>query len=381
MTAPRRILQFTRQLALAAWLASIACVPGARAASNDAVAILEPGLAHAAAHTPAVDALVERIASFARARDTHSLVDVTRGALLDPALADAARERVLQASAFALAELDGSTDSRALLEELSSRAPAVRVWSYDGPHRLAIVLYDVAAAARYALARQEARRVLADALGLIAAGDDAVLAMYEAQPDARSPEARALVQAFESAPTAALVAYRDRLSAALERDASAAIAAVVARRLGDATLMRSVLEHADPALALDCVRSLRASFASGVALELLEHAVDREDVASAALFEIGALVADEPRARGILFDALDDDRYAGSAAAALAALHDPDVAGELRRRVLAQGDDERRARRAILALRLDASDAARGELARLAADPQLPAALRSEASR
>jgi hypothetical protein len=189
------------------------------------------------------------------------------------------------------------------------------------------------------------------------------------------------VQAFEAAPVATLSLYRDRLSLALQSGKDVEPAAVVARRLGDAALLRAVLERADAALALASVRIVRTTFAATDALDLLEHATLRADVASAALLEIGALAQAEPRAREILFRALEDDSRAGSAAAALAATHDPGLVLSLSGWVRDHAADERRARRGILALRLDGSDAARAELTRLAADPQLPASVRADAMR
>ena len=257
----------------------------------------------------------------------------------------------------------------------------MQVWRYDDAHRAAVPLYEVAAAARFAERRRDERTSSASALEAIAQGSDAPLAMFEAIPDASDGPARnGILHAFETAPPQQLLAYRDRSSLAVERGAGIEIAQIVARRLGDAMLMHAVLEHADAKLALEIVRTARASFMESEALELLQQAAARDDAGSAALLAIGPMATDDPNARAWLFDMLKDDRRAGSAAAALAAPHDAEIAARIRAWILEQ-TTATLARRGILALRLDASESARVELTKIASDPALAAELRAEALR
>jgi hypothetical protein len=343
--------------------------------------ILEPAPAYQDAHGTAASALITRIAMLARAGDGDGLVALAHEVLDDVALAPAARARVLYETAMALAEIGTSADTQALLELLGRHDVEVQVWRYDDAHRTAVPLYEVAAAARYAERRRNERASSASALEAIARGSDAPLQTFEASATANDAPARAgILHAFETAPPQALLAYRDRLSLAVERGADLEIAEIVALRLADAMLMQSALEHADARLALEIVRTTRASFTEPAALELLKRASARADVGSAALLAAGPMAMDDPDARAWLFDMLRDERRAGSAAAALAALHDPAVAASLRTWSLEQKTPSL-ARRGVLALRLDGSDSARAELAKIAADPALDPALRAEALR
>jgi hypothetical protein len=360
--------------------ATLACMTCA-AAQPSYTETLEPGPAYQAAHGAAASALVARIEALARDHDSSGLVQLADEVLADATLAPAARERVLYETAMALAELDSSPDTQALLDMLRRRDVEAQVWRYDDAHRTAVPLYEVAAAARYAERRRDERKSSASALEAIAQGSDAPVVMFDAVPDARDEPARSgILRAFETAPTAELLAYRDRLTLEVERGARIEIAQIVARRLGDATLMQAVLARADATLALEIVRTARASFTESQALDLLQQAAAREDVGSAALLAAGPIVTADPRARTWLFDTLKDARGAGSAAAALASQHDPEVAASLRAWVLEQ-DTITLARRGILALRLDASESARAELAKIASDPALAAELRAEALR
>jgi hypothetical protein len=342
--------------------------------------VLEPGAARAEAHGPAAEALVARVVAATRDGDGAAIAEIATRILADATLAPAARERVLYECAMALAQLDASPAIRSLLDVLAVRPPEVRVWRDDDGQRIAKPLYDVAAAARYAARLQEERRVSTAALESIARGDEAALELYDTQAGRETPPARGVAQAFESAPVEQLRPYRDALMLSAAQSARAELAEIVARRLGDAALMQGVLVHAAPVPALAIVKTARATFPPADALDLLAAAAQRDDVASAALLEIGHLASRDTRARDLLFDALGDARRAGSAAAALAAAHDAQIAAYLRAWVLAQ-TDATLARRGILALRLDASEPARAELSRLAADPQLPAGLRAETLR
>ena len=361
-------------------MATLAFIAAATAQRSHAE-VLEPGPAYQDAHGVAASALVARIGALARDNDAPGLASLVNEVLGNATLVPAARERALYETAMALAELDTSVDTQALLELLGRHDTAVQVWRYDDAHRTAVPLYEVAAAAHYAARRLNERGASESALDAIAHGSDAPLASFESVPDASTAPARnGILQAFETAPTQQLLAYRDRLSASAERGAAIEIAQIVARRLGDAMLMQTVLEYADEKTALDIVRTARASFTESEALELLKRAAAREDVGSAALLAAGPMATTDPSARIWLFDMLGDAQRAGSAAAAIAALHDPEIAARLHAWVGEQSNT-RVARRGILALRLDDSESARTQLAEIASDPSVAAELRDEALR
>jgi hypothetical protein len=98
------------------------------------------------------------------------------------------------------------------------------------------------------------------------------------------------------------------------------------------------------------------------------------------VLEAGRLAAQDPAARRFLFEALADPGTAPSAAAALGKLGDPAVSAEIGRRLgAARTDDERRP--LVLALRLDASPAARAELERFAREGGGSPAMQAKALR
>jgi hypothetical protein len=364
------------RLAVVALLTSLG-VAAPAAPDIDEEEVLEPGPAHAAARTVAANALVARILGLAQAADGAALIEIARQTAVDTTLPPAARERVLYEIALALANVESTPQGDALLGELSGHRPAVDVWQYDGPHRIAVPLYEVAAAARYAQRRQEEERARLAAAEAVERGDlctSAVLAGALRDPSAR----RGARLALEEASADRLSICRDGLLAAGD-EWPPDLVEVVARRLRDADLMRDVLARADSPLALAIVRDARANFGDDEARGLLSAAIARTDVASAALLQLGGLAVAEPAVQATLFDALADPQRGGSAAAALAAAHDGAIAAALRSWVIEQSD-EKVARRGILALRLDGSDAARRELSRIAADPSLSGRLRAEAA-
>jgi hypothetical protein len=344
----------------------------APAAWTQAAPVLEPAAAYAAAATPMADALVARIETLARAGDGPGLARLVHEVLADAGLDEPARERVLYDAALACARVPSAGVHNALVA-LGARAPAVLVWHADGALRTAVPFRDVAAAARYALRRHGEEDARARTAAALARGEDPFVGVGPDPAHAR----RGLQLAFARAPQAQLAAVRDYVFAAAASGQHAGIALLVARRLGDADLARAALGHAHARDALALVRAARAAFAES-AFDVLDAASRREDVASAALLEMGALLATEPRAQATLFALLADDARAGSAAAALGAAHDAGIARALADWVVARRD-ERIASRGVLALRLDGSDAARDALTRLASDARLPAALRAEA--
>ena len=95
------------------------------------------------------------------------------------------------------------------------------------------------------------------------------------------------------------------------------------------------------------------------------------------MLEIGKLARNDAAARRFLFDSVSAPDIGPSAAAGLAALHDPMVSAELGRRLASAKSEELR-RLLVLALRLDASAAARAELERFAITGAGSAQLREE---
>lgn len=344
-----------------------------------AESVLEPGVARAAAAGPQIDELLLRIMQAADAGSSAGLTGIANEIAARSDLHPAARDRLLRELALALARVIPDGNARGLIAELAHRPPGVRVWLRESHPGIDVLLYDVAAAARYTSRRwvdesdrRSARVALEGAdLGLVdrfAAGDDTFR--------------KGIVAALDDVPLSSLHAFRDPAALAFQDGAAVdalALALALALRLRDRDLATTLALHGDAALVVHALPRIRAAFTPADALAVLESALSRPALASAVLFEIGRLAAVEPRAREVLFAVLDEPGSGGSAAAALARLDDAAVAWELGRR-LESGESGLPERRALLALRLSDSDAARAALDRFMRSSGTSATLRREAA-
>ncbi|MGH8496390.1 MAG: hypothetical protein ACREVN_09675 [Gammaproteobacteria bacterium] len=345
-------------------------------ASAAADPVLEPGAARAAASGAQVDEILTRIGQAADQGSATALVDLA-GVIAARDLHPAARDRVLRELAMALARVRPDAATRALIDELAQRPPGVRVWLREGHHRIDVLLYDVAAAARYtsrrwteAAARREAHAAMeirdATLVERFAAGDAAFR--------------KGVVAALDGVHDDALLAFRDPVIMALRAGADVgALALPVTLRLEDPELAAALLLHGDATLLVHALPRIAMALGAADALTIYESALARDDIASAVMFEIGRLAAKDGRAVDVLFEFLDDPDVGGSAAAALARLDDPHIALDLGRR-LEGGGSGLPERRALLALRLSDTDAARDALDRFMRSSTASAELQHEAA-
>lgn len=338
-----------------------------------ASAVLEPGVAHAAAHGPLAKELA---AAIERARESSARLvaiglDVEQRGDLNPI----ARERLLREVALALARAAPDATARTLIGRFAQRPPAVRVWLREDGHRTAVTWFDVAGAARYTTRRWAERAAEAEASAALTAASVDLVEKFAAGDDAFR---RGAVNAVQRAPAERLLALRDPIASALQTDPSfAALALPLALDLGDVALLSSAVGTGDAATVLVALQGIAAALSPADALSVLEAALPRADVGSAAMFEIGRLADREPAAVQTLFASLDDAGLGGSAAAALARLEDPAVALELGRR-LSNGASGLPERRALLALRLSDTDAARSAIEGFMRSPESSPVLKQE---
>jgi len=188
----------------------------------------------------------------------------------------------------------------------------------------------------------------------------------------------ALTQTLETAPEAEAAAHRAELLAMLERsDAHAPSVAAAALRLQDAALIEAVLAAEDRRTAVRLVADIGETLPPEQAFPILRDACLQDDLASAALFAIASTAPDLAEARDFLFESLGDPRLGGSAAAALAAMHDDAI-------VVAVGDaletsqNETFQNKAVLALVLSDSPLAQTSLREFARRDDVPEKLRRE---
>lgn len=353
----------------------MAWLPGAQAAPPGTHAT-PVGEAIAAARSAAGDDRAGRLRGLAAAgkpaEAARGLAELRR----DPALSDAARERLLQDTVLALADTAPDSGLRAEVNALASWTPRTWVWTDEHGHRQEFPLYDVAAAAAFTERRwQEAAAQRATAADLDAGRALDLLARYST---AGAAERRGMEDAVRTVPPAGLAPLRDALLGGLSRgEALGGLALALARRGHDAGLLEAVLLGADGPTALTALRVLDDAAWGGDALGLLETASSRDEIASAALYRIGALLPASPEAGEFLLARLGGPGGA-TAAHALASAGDPGLIDRLAGILASREATELRRRHALLGLRLADDDRAEGHLAAFAARPDAPPALVQE---
>ena len=254
------------------------------------------------------------------------------------------------------------------MARLSARRPTVYTRVDPDHGERATPLYDAGATARFVLRNWDRGAAREAARADLAAGTTAAVDRYSARGriEGADPVRAGIADAFRAAPLAQLPAQRAAISDSLARGGRVdELGLILAERLADRDLFVRVFETADEPVALDAVSSISRSLDAQSALSALVIASRREPIASAAVLEIGKLARNDGAARRFLFDSVSAPDIGPSAAAALAALHDPAVSADLGRRLATAKSEELR-RLLVLALRLDASTAARAELERFA---------------
>ena len=346
-------------------LALALCVAGI---AHAAPRVVDAGATRRALDNPAVlarDAELSAFADAGRADELAARLDVIA---FDAMLDDVAREWLIDRGLHRLARLPPTPAARATVERLAGRKPVVYARIDPDHGDRATPLYDAGATARFVLREWNRRHARAEAERLLAAGDATAVERYAAIAalHGRSAQLKGIADAFRDAPARGLAAQRPALYAALENgERVGPLALIAAERLADPGLFALVLQGADEASALAAVSAAARTLDSRTALTLLEPATHRTDIGSAALLAIGGLAAGDAGARDTLFTALSDPARAPSAAAALARLADPAVSAALGQRLAAAKSEQSR-RAIVLALKLDATPAARAELERFA---------------
>ena len=341
------------------WALALALGAGTQAVAARVVSLAG---ARQAIETPAVttrDASLSALAVEGRSAELAARLDLIAN---DASLTDVAQEWLLDRGLHALARLAPSPAARATVARLTARKPIVYTRVDPDHGDRATPLYDTGATARFVLRNWERSAARTAAADDLAARDARVVSRFA---DTAADAARAGIgDAFRVAPLTEIAAQRTAVAAALAEGRRVdAIALILAERLADRDLFGLVIDHAEEREALAAVTAVTRALDASAALEALTRASRRADIASAAVLEAGRLATNDAAARRFLFEALDDPGIATSAAASLGALHDPAVSAEIGRRLSdARSDGERRL--LVLALRLDMSPAARGELER-----------------
>jgi hypothetical protein len=362
---------------------ALALALGLAAAAAHAARVVDPASARRAIAAPAVIARDGELAALADDGRTTQLALRLERIAHDATLDLVAQEWLLDRGLHRIARLAPTAEARAALTRIAARGPAVYARIDPDHGDRATPLYDAGATARFALREWERAAARAAAQSQLAAGGTQAVARHaaHARAGAGDPSAAGIADAFRAAPPAQLAMQRAAVVDALARDERVdALALILAGRLADAELFSLVVDRADEPVALAAIPVAARSLDLTAALGTLAQASRRAGIASAAVLAIGELARSDAGARQFLFDALGDPGVAPFAAAALGRLSDPAVSAELGRRLAgARSEPERRL--LVLALKLDATPAARAELARFAQSDAASPKLRREARR
>jgi hypothetical protein len=357
----------------------VGCVTALCLAEDAAFAarVVDLASARRTVSSPVVAAQDGELAALAAAGRATELAARLERIAHDATLNDVSQEWLLDRGLHALARSAPTPAARASVARLATRQP--RVYTRIDPDHgdRATPLYDAGATARFVLRQWDRVAAREAAAAEIATGRTTPIVRF-AGAVANGPARDGIADAYRAAPRAALAAQRaDVVDALAQGRRVDALGLVLAERLADATLFGLVLDYADEPVALAAIPAVARTHDAGTALALLARASRRADVASAAVLEIGRLAEANAAARHFLFESVAEGDIGPSAAAALARLGDPTVSAEIGRR-LAASDDEPTRRRLVLALKLDASPAARSGLERFVMTGAGSAPLRNE---
>ncbi len=336
----------THRIALSSILAALVFV-GAQAATADSSRIVFEA-ATLAEETAGSTQVMARVRDLARSGRPAEAVARARAVLEDPATGPAVRERVRYETLLALAGSDPDAPAAGFVRESMDVPPTVFVRLDEPGHEIVVPAWDSRAAAGYTQRRWREREASAATGSLLTRRGDLAAAWRAADPAARS----GMIEALGTAQPARLALARTTLASELSAGGDLAVPALaVAARTADAPLFAKALVAAPGPEAIGALRDGLGAFGPAERVDILSAALDRPDLASAALLGLAAEAPTDPRAEALLWSRLSSPDHGASAAAALARLETRDVALRLEDLATVDGDPQA-ARWARLALDL-----------------------------
>lgn len=334
----------------------------------------------ASVNSPAVRQQVTQLDDWARQKDTDALWAAVAAmeSLQDPD--PVVKPYLRHYAVMRLAQVPETSAARAGLARYLAASEFVQVWFDDGGHRVPVRTFDLASAARFALGNWNRRAWFERTRQDLAKGRTDFLDSWSeaALASGGMLASDGIQDALAQASAASLELVRQALENRLLRgEPVAAIARTVAVGLQDTRLAREVLSLGDSAEALAMLDGL-GSFSESQQLDLLETALTRHELGSAAIYQLGA--SPLPRAERLLMAKLDSKALGGSAAAALGRKANPALVEDLADVVRDQSRPAAQLR-AVLALRLAPDGMGLGALKALAGDSRVSPAVRGEIAR
>ncbi len=270
-------------------------------------------------------------------------LDKVRALADAPATRDS--EKRLEEAVLEIGRTKRNDAAHALLESLADRPPQVWITHEEGSAQVPYV--DVAATARFVLRSWRRSDAKGAALAKLRALDPALIEKYLAGD---ADERAGILDALDDAPADSLLTLRNAAIDRVTKADGGKLAQALAGRLADRELQESVLRNGTSAVVLRALPELARTFGPQAALAMLETAMRRDELASAALFQVGALTEKLPAAENRVWQALGDPRLGATAATIIARSADRHAIEQLE--LLATGDEPLQRQHALLALRL-----------------------------
>ena len=337
-------------------IASLALVAAADAMA--AVLIVDDRAAHAAKLVAVSDRVVS-IHAMAKRNDSAGLVTSLKAIGSDRTMDPVLQDYMLETTILALSGTTPTSVARASVAEYQDRAVSSFVRMRDEHGNAVIPLYDLAAASRLTLRvwdTSDAKARVSAALRARQWTPAGLLKTPAEMSDSAWQEGTR--QAFESVDRQLLIEQKAALlNARQDSDQFDALLLAMAVRLRDRDLYNIVIALANPRDALGAVHSVNEEFRSGEAAEILTVATARDEVASAAILELGKLASIDDAVRGWLLERLASPGDGGSAALALARISDNSILIDIES-IIRSDAGELAKLRAALVLRLSHTEAA-----------------------
>lgn len=315
----------------------------------------------------------------AEAGNTRAYVTQLESLTRDRSHPESVRTILLHDGLLTLADMPPVAEIETWLHAQSLQDRNLRTTITDEGHTLEMPVYDVGAAARFALGGWTRQRAYTHATEHLRAGSFDIGATFASGGNLAQREGYA--RAFVAATDEQLTAARDVIVGALNSGQPVeSLALTVAVRLQDRGLAGALVERGHGRTLLTMLRPLADAFPAHDAFVFIESASRRTDIGSAAIAEMGRLAEDLPDARTWLVRQLGDSTTGSAAALALARNSDPALITDLEN-VLSKGRDDLRRSRAALALQLNGTPAARAALQRYAGGADPDDALQTEVRR
>lgn len=275
----------------------------------------------------------------------------------DPGIATTEREWVTYRFLSELRSAKPDDAIRKLVRSYLSYTPQIMTTHEEGGSHL-VPLFAIPTAAQGTLNKWTHDGSRDNAAAAFDRGEFSTLSVFAMESDRFTrPVKTGLLAALGDSNTQVLDGARDwMLSHEGEADFGEALG-VIAHRTRDAALFDYVLERSDGPATIRLIQSAATVLGGVDAVTVLSRCLSRDELASAALFQLGDMAPQSAQARSLVLDNLRNSNLGATAAAVIAKSADPQMLNQAAS-MMAEGGLT--GRRALLALRLNDSPAARG---------------------